>query len=157
MYCTSAHGRNGTNMLPHQTVKSPAILMVRGRFAPQIVREVLRKVNWLSYFLKICGERISYICCPITLCHVHSISACKLVPLWRCLFGELRFVYLKELFVEESHHPIVGMILPRWQLIAFGLSLGISIAACLMCGTRHALMLWRSKHPFSSLSAKKCQ
>ena len=146
MHCTSANGRNVTNMVPHQTAKSPAILMVRGRFAPQIVREVLRKLNWLDYFLKICGKSTSYICCPITICHIHGIFACKLVPLWRCLFGEIRFVYLQEIFVEESQHPIVSMVLPRWQLAEFGPLLGISIAACLMCGTWHAVKLRRSKH-----------
>ena len=155
MHCTSANGRNVTNMVPHQTAKSPAILMVPGRFARQIVCEALRKLNWLDYFLKICGKSISYICCPITICQIHDIFGCKLVALWRCIFGKVRFVYLQELFLEESQHPILGMILQRWQLGEFGLFLGISMPACLMCRTWHAVRLWRSKHTFSGSSAKK--
>ena len=155
MHCTSANGRNVTNMVPHQTAKSPAILMVRGRFAPQIVREVLRKLNWLDYFLKICGKSTSYICCPITICHIHGIFACKLVPLWRCLFGEIRFVYLQGLFVEESQHPIVSMVLPRWQLAEFGPLLGISIAGCLMVRHVARCEALAEQTPFLRLDCEK--
>ena len=155
MHCTSANFRNVTNMVPLQTVKSPAMFMVLRRFAPQIMRKGLRKLNWMDYFLKIRRKSISRICCPITICQTHYIFGRKLVPLWRCLSALLLFVYLQELFVKERQQPIVGMILQRWQLGEFGLFLGMSMSACLMLRTWYAVGLWRSKHPLSSLSAKK--